>query len=563
MAREAELPDGTILEFPDDTPDEVIDRAVQSHLRAAAPPKTMEELTPGISTDPSDGRNWGQNFAASYGGAIPGLVRGAQQFGTETAQRVAQAYGIDTPALGAEVQRLRTRADEMRELEAPLEATSGGFWGGLAGNVAPMMVAPNVAPVTLGRLAPYANAAIQGGAFGALQEVGEGQSRGLNALLGAGLGAGGQAVAGGLGRLATRATEKLSPVVREGIERARQLGIPLNASQTSASPAVKAAQAASQWLPLSGAASARKAQQEAFNRAVGKTFGADAPTLSDDVMKAARQKLSAEFNDIYARNDVSVTPDTMRRLLAIERESGENMSSEEAQIVRNQIERIVRESGDGQMTGDKYQSVRSLIQRAESRGGDVGRVIRQVRKELDDAAAQSVGPKDAARLAAVRSGWANMRTTEESLKQVAGAAGNVRPASLYPLVRNGSTKEMRELAQIGQNVLKDGLPDSGTAQRLLYQSLLTGGAGIGGGLAALGTLGKFAAYGAVAGQALNSKVASKLLQQGRPTKALAGLARPAPRALPVLTPQAAALLGLSRDEEGVLNIGTVHGQPGR
>ncbi len=32
MAREAELPDGTILEFPDDTPDEVMDRVVKSHL---------------------------------------------------------------------------------------------------------------------------------------------------------------------------------------------------------------------------------------------------------------------------------------------------------------------------------------------------------------------------------------------------------------------------------------------------------------------------------------------------------------------------------------------------
>lgn len=35
MPRQASLPDGTILEFPDETPDEVMDRAVKSHLSAA------------------------------------------------------------------------------------------------------------------------------------------------------------------------------------------------------------------------------------------------------------------------------------------------------------------------------------------------------------------------------------------------------------------------------------------------------------------------------------------------------------------------------------------------
>ena len=42
--REAELPDGTILEFPDETPDEVMDRVVKENIfqqQNAAPPDTM------------------------------------------------------------------------------------------------------------------------------------------------------------------------------------------------------------------------------------------------------------------------------------------------------------------------------------------------------------------------------------------------------------------------------------------------------------------------------------------------------------------------------------------
>ena len=50
MAIEAEAPDGTILEFPDDTPDDVIDRTMKAHIQKTAPapkpdqPSTLESL---------------------------------------------------------------------------------------------------------------------------------------------------------------------------------------------------------------------------------------------------------------------------------------------------------------------------------------------------------------------------------------------------------------------------------------------------------------------------------------------------------------------------------------
>jgi hypothetical protein len=103
---------------------------------------------------------------------------------------------------------------------------------------------------------------------------------------------------------------------------------------------------------------------------------------------------------------------------------------------------------------------------------------------------------------------------------------------------------MRELAKIGQNVLKDGLGDSGTAQRQFYTSLLAGGGAAS--MGALPLLAKGIAGGAVAGRALNSNIASKLLAQGKPAAGLARLAQGAPQALPVIGPRMGlpALLGL-------------------
>ena len=61
-------------------------------------------------------------------------------------------------------------------------------------------------------------------------------------------------------------------------------------------------------------------------------------------------------------------------------------------------------------------------------------------------------------------------------------------------------------------------------------------------------LGKIVAGGALVGRALNSKTAANLLQQGRPSAGLAKVAKVAPRLLPVIPAQAAAM-----------DIGTVSG----
>jgi hypothetical protein len=530
--------------------DEAAARAIARRIKGMEQPTPRSETDPSLwaggkvpSTDPTEGMGGFERFVAAYGSAAPSMARGGRQLLTDMASFITPFYVRG--GLAPEQARLRQEAGEVAALEQPLMGTKSGMLGRLAGSVAPMFATPGGAAFGATRAAPYMAAATEGAAFGALQPVAEGESRAANTAIGGGLGVLGQGIAGQVQKAAGKAVDAMSPVVRQSIESARAAGIPLNVAQVTNSAPVRALQAASKYLPFAGASKGAKAQQEAFNRAVGRSFGADAPQLTEDVMKAARNRLSQTFDDIYTRNDVELGPDVVRRMAAIEREAFEDLTQADAQVVRNQLDKVLREAGDGILTGQKYQALRSALQKAED-GGKIGRLVRKMRNELDDAAAASVSADDAARLAQVRSQWANLRTAEDALKQVSGAAGDIRPASLYPLIRKGATREMRELAKIGQNVLKEGIGDSGTAQRAMYQNLLTGGAG----LAAAGAgLGKLVLGGALAGRALNSNAASKLLQQGRPTQGLARLVQPAPKLLPAATPAIAP----------VMDIGTVSG----
>lgn len=487
----------------------------------------------GRGFNPTEGQGFGQNLVQGFGKSFVDTGRGiAQMFGGASEQDVQRA----------------------REIDAPLLATGGGVVGNIAGQTTQLLTpVPGAMAVKgasmLGRAAPFVGAAAKSGAFAGMQGVADGESRLGNTGEGALWGVGGQALASGASRLAQSAASRMPAPVRESIELARGAGIPLRADQVTQSGPLKAAAAVTKWLPFSGAGKAAQKQQEAFNAAVGRSFGAKgAAVLTDDVMKSARKELGAKFEDIYSRNDVALTPDAVRKLAGIEGQAARILTKDEADIVRNQLDDILANADGGVLTGQKYQAVREMLQRAE--GPDkVGMSVKRLRKELDDIAAEAVGPEDAATLKTIRSQWANLRTTEDALKQVSGAAGNVKPASLYPLIRKGSTKEMRALAKVGQNVLKDVVPDSGTAQRALYQSLLTGSgsAGVAGAAAGLGVLApvaKMAAVGALAGRGLNSNMASKLLEQGKPTKGLARLMQTSPRLLPAAGPTGLAALGI-------------------
>lgn len=494
------------------------------------------ESVPGASV--TDGMSAYERFMAGAGKSVADSALGASQvLSSPIAPLLNPVGGAITYAIGqrnAIPEKLEQQVSEQRKLDAPLMDTAAGIGGNVAGQIAQMAIPGGGVSTRLGRAAPFVESALRSGAFAAAQPLTEDQSRGKEAGKGAAWGLAGQGIASGLSKAATAAKQSLTPVVQESIEAARRAGIPLHLSQVTDSRFLKALSSVLNTMPLTGAAKAARGQQEAFNRAVGRTFGVDAPQLSDDVIKAARQGIGDVYNNVFARNNVSLQQGDLARMAAIEKAALKDISGSESGVVQNQFQKIIDDFANGPITGSKYQSLRESLRGAMDES-KTGKAVAALRKALDEAAYRSVGSSDASLLKQANSMWANMRTAEKALAQVSGAGGNIKPASLYPLIRDGGTKEMRELAKVGQNVLKDGIPNSGSPERQFIQNFLGALAGAGG--YATGTVptvvGTLAA-GSALGRLMNSPAAARALGQGAPMNALARLAQPAPKALPAL-----------------------------
>ena len=315
MPKQAQLEDGTVLEFPDDTPDDVIDRAVRSHLGVESP-KAWEPKKRSVADL--------QAAAAQYQAAHP--VTDDMSF----AQQVGAGYGKSYMDTWRGAKQLVGQEDvagieDSRAMDAALDDSPGGRTGKIAGQTVQIATPiPGSAAVKAtawaGRAAPYVGAAARAGAFGALQPTGLGESRAANAAESAAWGAAGQGVASGLGYLAKGAKNALAEPVRRSIDAAKRAGIPLHVSQVTNSPFLKTLSSTiNSVLPFTGAQKAGQRQQEAFMRAISRTFGMDAPALTDDVMKAAKGRIGQAYDAIFSRNKVDLRNQDIQKLVQIER----------------------------------------------------------------------------------------------------------------------------------------------------------------------------------------------------------------------------------------------------
>lgn len=576
MPIEVELPDGNIVEFPDGTSPGTMEMALakyrQKPARAdfsgvrASVDSTAQQV-PGMqrlqgATGPGTSAEQFADFVRERrAGFDPQAAAAAdlsnRQQAFQQAPLVAQAaagagsrvasagLGLGQLAGVADAEDVARQREQMRFMDGSGAATAGKIAGDIGILAVPGGSAARL-PTLAGRLG--ANAAL-GGGYAALTPVLDDESRLENAAIGGAAGAAGGLLQSGLGAIASRAGAAVDPIKQAALRTLRNSGVPLHLSQISDSIPIKAMASMAKYLPFSGAGSAAKAQQQAFNQAVGRTFGADVPQFTDEALATARKGMSGRFQEIYDRNNIPLDEAATGRLAARQAEATEPLLREEAAVVERYAQKIRDEVQDGQITGPIYQRLRTNLQEAERRANPgVANAIKSLRGELDEIAAESVGVADAAALKALRSQWANFRTTENVLKQVAGASGDVRPGALWPAIRKGSTKEMRELARAGQVVLKDPIPDSGTSGRLLAGGLLSGG-GLAGGMGAVPMLGGLLAGGATIGRALNSGLLADALSQLPKGAGLLALSRAAPVGAVVAAPAVAAKAKRRRNDD--------------
>ena len=481
-----------------------------SRAKAVGQNTIEEELQ---ANNPTTG---GDNFLAGVGKSIYDTGRGIKQlFGGYTQEEI----------------------DQQRQADAPLMNTGAGIAGNIVGAGGQAFIpGAGVAKVTsgLGKIAPYAGAAVSGGLFAGSQPVGMDESRLGNTATGAALGVGGQALGAGAIGIAKGASDKLSPTVKKLYEQAKNAGIPIYPHQLSDNRMVKTLASFLGQFPLTGGAKANKQQIDAFTTMVSKTIGQNTDEISPAVLTAARDANSKLYNSVLDGVDIPIQSDVMNRLLIARNRAGKYTEAEK-QMFDELIDEVVKNAPNGTLSGNVYQTLRQGWAKNSNQVSKEFRSIMEANTAKNIPADRVAGFKQANRM------HGNIKTVEKAMQGAdtprapTATEYKVNPATFRSAMgtKYRPSKEILTAARIGQKI-KDPIADSGTAGRLLTAGGLGGAANVGG-LAALSPLAKMIAIGATAGRTINSKAMANYMANGSP-RPIQGLARlienTAPRTLP-------------------------------
>lgn len=424
--------------------------------------------------DPTEGMTTTTKVLAGVGKSFVDTGRGVGQLLRKVLpEGASNAMGLPT----------QEDIDQSKKLDAPLLKTTAGMLGNVGGSAAlalPTAVIPGANSVTGG--------ALVGSILAAMQPTATGESRVGNMALGAGGGAGGAVAAKAIGRAIRPVQTALPDNLNQLAVRAEQeFGIPLTAAQRTGSKPLKIVDAVLDNLPFSaGRQTAEKtAQRDAYNRAIMNQVGENADTAAPEVLNAARARIGQQFNDISARNSVNLGDDFLETLTRVDSARTPFSSPQINAVIDNALDLASQK----RISGAEYQRVRTSLTNAAkgSWGSDPerGQALKAVREALDRAADNSISPADQQAWRTARQQWSNLKAVEEAAKPISADAvsGNISPAKLAGAImknnRNGmiygqGDQVMPDLARIGQAFIKEQVPDSGAAQRALYQALLTG-----------------------------------------------------------------------------------------
>lgn len=486
--------------------------------------KSRAEL--GEMGDPAKGQSTFSNIAAGVGKSVMDTGRG-----------IGQMLGLVD----------QQTVDEAARLDRPLMDTGAGVGGNIGGQVLQMAVPggalakAGMVPKALqtGRGALGA-AALSGGAFAATQPVLSGETRLANTAKGAAYGAAGQGAAQLVGKAARGAADTLEPEVKRLAAKAESFGIPITLAQLSDSRFVQTLKSVVDKLPFSGAAKMNDRQIAAFNKAVAGTFGEKADKITPDVAAAAKRRIGGMFDSLSARNTLKADSQLVNDLVSVVDDANRFGTADNARMVQNLVDDLLSKTKDGKIPGRTYREFDSKIGKLMKGGGDKAAYLGDLRGVIRDAMDRSISPADSKAWQTARAQYRNLKTVEDLIEKA--DAGDLSPALLLNAVRKsnpnfayGSGGDLADLARIGQQFLKDRVPNSGTAERLIAGSAILGGG------SALGidplALGGAALVGRGLGGALNSGRLGTYMQQGSPLIQNYGV--PLARPLPFLFPAAA------------------------
>lgn len=522
---EVEMPDGTILEFPEGTPPDVMQAQAQQYMGGAQPAPTEAQPAPqgggllntvyeniiGSGEADTPGERFGQTLnemgrAGAAGVArgvagladIPGMiVGGASNLASAGLERVgADPTFIRGMQMGLEGQPMGTgdRAREgigaitggASEYQSPTTAgqfagTVGEFLPGamlgggssLASNALRYGVLPGVASEAAGQLTegtaaePYARAA---------------------AAIGAPLGA--AAIEKGV----RRAITPLPGIDAERLKLTKVLddfGVPVTAGQRTGSETLRRIEGST-----ARGAQMMDDQAEAFTAAALKSIGVDAKRATPDVIEEASRKIGGVFNSVTKGVDVAPDAPLLTKMSDALREYRELApSAEVAPIFSNINKELVKAfRGQNSIPATTLNSWRSQLSKLTTSNSAATREAAKVALEaVDESLTKSLTAlgraDDVARLSEARGQWRNLLAIEGAASRAgeSTASGLLSPSVLRnEVVRQGRTGYTRgtrgglaDLTRAAEGVIKP-LPtvQAGGARNInLLPTMASSGAG--------------------------------------------------------------------------------------
>ena len=334
-------------------------------------------------------------------------------------------------------------------------------------------------------------------------------------------------------------------------QKAQQYGIPVGLGDVAENKGVQAVRSILRDAPISGgmAQGAQEAKQEAFNKAIGATFGAPEKKLTLPVIDQAKARMGAEFDRIWGNNVLQVDPQLLKQMGDIDAIAAKLPKNEGASLsaeIQDVFSKMVPDAnGNLQIPGDTANKFQQYLRRRAESSVGLRNELGDLRQAIIQGFNRSVNPADAQALTMTREQYKAFKTVEPILRSaelgVAGRAAGDVPAALLPQAVNKSYGNLTgvplaDLSQVGSRFLVDRTPQTGGSARAALQNTAIGAALMGtGGIPALA-----AGVPAAAGiqKLLQSPGAAQaLMGQGQVSPELIQALRAAQLAAPVVSAQ--------------------------
>lgn len=293
------------------------------------------------------------------------------------------------------------------------------------------------------------------------------------------------ALAEGVPAAVSGALSRSVPEARKQVARqARDMGIDLSPAQLSDSRFLKWAQSMLRSIPFTGAQGRYQQQVGQFNRALTRTVGENAESLTPEVYAGAKARQSATYDDLTSRTAVKVDDGLIKRLSSIA--EGAKINADAKRAVEDAIDALYSQATTGKggvvIPGEAFQAFDSQLGGMIKAGGPLSYHLGMVQGAVRNALEKSVSPKDADMWRQLRREYGARKTLAPLVAkaeggmippgQVMGAATN--SAAAKEAMASGRRGDVGDLARIGQLIKEP--PSSGTAERSLVGGVLGGAA---------------------------------------------------------------------------------------